>query len=151
MEREVKIDKLLCVLFTLTFVIIGGIMYYLFVPDVVFVRSIDTLLPYSFHISLNLSVPIIRIMRYYIFDFLWASAFTACVLSFFEVFSKKTIYEVVSVTTITEIILEFIQLSSLIPGHFDIWDIITEVCVNAFTLFILYIFSRFKQNCAKTD
>lgn len=53
---------------------IGALIYYIFLPDVYFVRMIDCLLPYSIHVSYPSQLMCLRVLRNYSFDFIWAFA-----------------------------------------------------------------------------
>ena len=56
----------------------GALLYYIFCPDIIFVRYIDRLLPKAIHIDLGEWFLFIFI-RSYIFDLLWAFSFAGIV------------------------------------------------------------------------
>ena len=106
-------------------VLIGAILYYLFFPDAVFVRLIDNLLGSSYHIPVNVDNILIKLIRFYLLDFLWAYALMSAVILIFKNDSR-----VFMIILIFEIVLELIQLLPSIRGTFDVCDIGIEILAS---------------------
>ena len=110
-------------------VLIGAILYYLFFPEAVFVRLIDNLLGSSYHIPVNVDNILIKLIRFYLLDFLWAYALMSAVILIFKNDSR-----VVVIILIFEIVLELIQLLPSIRGTFDVCDIGIEILASIFVI-----------------
>ena len=106
-------------------VLIGAILYYLFFPEAVFVRLIDNLLGSSYHIPVNVDNILIKLIRFYFLDFLWAYALMSAVILIFKNDSRVFV-----IILIFEIFLELIQLLPSIRGTFDVCDIGIEILAS---------------------
>ena len=106
-------------------VLFGAILYYLFFPDAVFVRLIDNLLGSSYHIPVNVDNILIKLIRFYFLDFLWAYALMSAVILIFKNDSRVFV-----IILIFEIFLELIQLLPSIRGTFDVCDIGIEILAS---------------------
>lgn len=106
-------------------VLFGAILYYLFFPDAVFVRLIDNLLGSSYHIPVNVDNILIKLIRFYFLDFLWAYALMSAVILIFKNDSRVFV-----IILIFEIVLELIQLLPSIRGTFDVCDIGIEILAS---------------------
>ena len=110
-------------------VLIGAILYYLFFPEAVFVRLIDNLLGSSYHIPVNVDNILIKLIRLYLLDFLWAYALMSAVILIFKNDSRVFV-----IILIFEIVLELIQLLPSIRGTFDVCDIGIEILASIFVI-----------------
>lgn len=110
-------------------VLIGAILYYLFFPEAVFVRLIDNLLGSSYHIPVNVDNILIKPIRFYLLDFLWAYALMSAVILIFKNDSRVFV-----IILIFEIVLELIQLLPSIRGTFDVCDIGIEILASIFVI-----------------
>ena len=110
-------------------VLIGAILYYLFFPEAVFVRLIDNLLGSSYHIPVNVDNILIKLIRFYLLDFLWAYALMSAVILIFKNDSRVFV-----IILIFEIVLELIQLLPSIRGTFDVCDIGIEILASIFVI-----------------
>ena len=106
-------------------VLFGAILYYLFFPEAVFVRLIDNLLGSSYHIPVNVDNILIKLIRFYFLDFLWAYALMSAVILIFKNDSRVFV-----IILIFEIVLELIQLLPSIRGTFDVCDIGIEILAS---------------------
>ena len=114
---------------------IGCVLYYVFCPDVFFVRVIDCALRCGFHIELNSDWLIVRLCRFYLFDVLWAYSLTFAVISISNyVFNTWIMFAGIIVF---EIIMELLQVIAVIPGTFDIWDMVAEIFVSVWVMVII--------------
>lgn len=106
-------------------VLIGAILYYLFFPEAVFVSLVDNLLGSSYHIPVNVDNVLIKLIRFYLLDFLWAYALMSAVILIFK--NDRRVFVII---LIFEIILELIQLHPSIRGTFDVCDIGVEILAS---------------------
>lgn len=106
-------------------VLIGAILYYLFFPEAVFVGLVDNLLGSSYHIPVNVDNVLIKLIRFYLLDFLWAYALMSAVILIFK--NDRRVFVII---LIFEIILELIQLHPSIRGTFDVCDIGVEILAS---------------------
>jgi uncharacterized membrane protein len=87
------------------------------------------------------------LIRSFACDFLWAYSLFFCLrLIFGDVLKGKYNLMVITVTGVVAIILETIQLISIIPGTFDPFDILVElIAVAVADLITISIERRFKN------
>lgn len=115
-------------------ILLGTVLYYLFCPDVVFVIWIDQVLNPS---RKNIHIPsiyLIKFLRFYAFDFIWAFSFLSAILIvFINDWNARQLFLIVF---FSEAILESLQLIDFIPGTFDILDIFTELFADVLVIFI---------------
>ncbi len=122
--------------------LIGGLMYYLISPDVIFVRCIDKITGLNLHISYESTF--IEIIRNYIPDILWAYAL---VFSLLLVTGNKAehIWKIYVTAGIFSIAIEVLQLTGYVKGTFDVIDIIVELIAEFVVVFIIKIIMRRKS------
>ena len=101
---------------------LGAIFYYLFSPDTIFVKWIDSLFGVSYHIPMNPDSTFLSIIRFYLPDFLWAYALMGAVACFCG-YEKVYFYSVI----LFEVLLEMLQMLPGPQGTFDICDIFIEI------------------------
>ena len=106
-------------------VLFGAILDYWFFPEAGFVRIIDNLLGSSYHIPVNVDNILIKLIRFYFLDFLWAYALMSAVILIFKNDSRVFV-----IILIFEIVLELIQLLPSIRGTFDVCDIGIEILAS---------------------
>ncbi len=114
----------------------GALCYYLFCPDVLFVRALDRVLPFSFHVAADSFPAAFKVFRNYGLDFLWAAALSSCSVLFAE--KRKHLFGLTASIVIFESVIELMQRSPSIPGTFDICDLLIECGANIIVLFIFY-------------
>lgn len=114
--------------------LVGGVFYYLFCPDVVVVEKIDTTLKIKYHIKISNTNLIIRFFRFYLLDALWAYALTNCL---FVILGNTLVAlkESITISILMSIAMELAQLFHVAAGTFDVCDIIVEI----FAIFIASI------------
>lgn len=116
---------------------IGALIYYIFLPDVYFVRMIDCLLPYSIHVSYPSQLMCLRVLRNYSFDFIWAFALSSCLFIYLDVKDRGSGVKAFWGIALFEIAMELSQLLSIFPGTFDICDIFVELIANIIVIFFI--------------
>lgn len=122
---------------------LGCLIYYVFCPDVYFVDVIDRIIGSGFHIKIATDYLFVKLIRFYIFDVLWAYSLTFAV---FGIAGCVFYREILLAGVIGfEILMESLQAVSEILGTFDSWDIFLEV-ITSVIIFKVY-FS--KENSGK--
>lgn len=105
--------------------IVGAVIYYVFFQETIFVRLIDDIFGLGYHMSLNFENVFVRLIRFYLLDFLWAYAMMSFVLWSFGT-DRKTVIGIV----LFEIVMETIQLFPFVKGTFDVCDIGIEIAAD---------------------
>lgn len=105
-------------------VLVGAFFYYIFCPDVVFVKKIDDIIHLNAHCYLDNEI--VAFSRNYLLDALWAYAFMNAIYFIMGDNIKGLIF-CCCCTSILAVILEVLQLSQVLSGTFDIVDIIVEL------------------------
>lgn len=103
-------------------IFVGAFFYFLFCPDTAFVQLIDRLTGFSHHFTISMNCLPLRIVRFYLLDFLWSYALMSVVLILFG-FNYKVIFSVY----IFMAVLESMQLLDCINGTFDVCDVVVEI------------------------
>lgn len=111
--------------------LIGAAIYYVISPNTLFVKFIDSHLEIAYHATVNTDNIMIKIIRFYLLDFLWAYALMNSATLFFEL-TKRTIMIIISF----EVMMELIQLLPSIKGTFDVCDIGVEIFANILVILL---------------
>lgn len=121
------------IVISLTF---GMLFYYIFSPDVIFVKKLDEITSGGFHIDINgKSNFLISFIRNYALDMIWAYSLVYALF----LFTDKKLSELIGVIVVAFIFsttIEFLQLTKYVKGTFDIYDVVLEAVAEiiAFTL-----------------
>lgn len=124
MQNRRRINSKNCIVNTIIPLIIGGGLYYLFCPQVLFVKQLDLLFGVGFHVS-QIRNSFFMVFRNYFFDFVWAYSFSSAVSAISE---NKVIR--LSIPIIFVSVLEVMQMFIPKWGTFDLIDIIIEVIAS---------------------
>lgn len=125
-------------------IFVGGLIYYLFCKDVLFVKTIDEIVGLKFEIGLKSEALIFRLIRNYLLDMLWAYSLTFLITLILKPCGKKIfICALISVATGT--LLELLQLFNLTSGVFDVWDIFTESLSSLFAVLVFNIGGKINE------
>ena len=120
--------------------IAGGLLYYLFFPNVSFVRTADSYLPFTIDRSV-FSLPFPGFIRNYAFDLLWAYSLTFSIFLIVRDSPKRSC--IVCFLTIPVILFsEVVQLLPCISGTFDPLDITIELIACFIAIKILNVKER---------
>ena len=122
--------------------IMGGISYYLFFSDVLFVKKIDQFLTKPFHIHVSYGSTFVRLCRFYLLDYLWAYALMNLILLIIGANDRKIIVSILAFI----ILLELLQVFPFVAGTFDFWDLIVEMLASFLAIFL----SR-REECNEED
>lgn len=111
------------VLHTVLPLLAGGLLYWFFSPEVLFVQAIDSLLGIRhFSYSFNADNLFFTLIRNYFLDGLWAYSLY-CILKLIIDNSKIQL----TVAILGAVTMESVQLIPSVPGTYDIWDIVIEI------------------------
>lgn len=127
--------------------LIGGVIYYIFAPNVIFVKTINPFLgirhPFSIIAPHNY---VWQFIRYYLLDMLWSYSL---VISLFFMQSNDcvSIGKVFLIACVFSLLLETLQLLSTSWGTFDWLDIVFEILAEGIAVIVLknYIFRKEKK------
>ena len=132
-----KINKCFIIINILLPILLGAGIYYLASPEVIFVKILDKFLGISFHFSgLNINNFLFKFIRNYFLDMLWGYSFAFAVYLVMDNNTaklKKTFYIAFGFAAIMEIL----QITSIVKGTFDIWDIFVEFLAVMTAVFII--------------
>ena len=116
----------LCILNVILPLLAGFIYYYLFCPDVILIAKIDSILKVKYHIQIPNTNFMVRFVRFYLLDALWAYALMFCLF----IILGNTLTELKKSIVISvglSIVMELLQLLNVVVGTFDICDIFVEI------------------------
>lgn len=115
----------------------GGILYYLFCPDTLFVMKLDSFLGVAVHFPLKTEENIIlSLLRCYLFDVLWAYSLVF-ILYFSQDNDTHKVIRSFMFAWILGILMEFAQLRGLCAGTFDMADIAVEFWAGMAAVFMI--------------
>lgn len=129
MRKSKTRNRIFLILNTVIPLLVGGVLYYLFCPNVYFVKLIDLVLGGGIHISYTSSIWR-KLARNYLFDFFWAYSFTSAMSA---IVNNKVFRIVVSILFICT--LEILQKFFTKLGTFDFVDLLVEICA----IFIVWL------------
>ncbi|MCR5796729.1 MAG: hypothetical protein K6G63_02285 [Eubacterium sp.] len=117
--------------------IIGGTSYYILSPNVLFVKAINSLLGISNIIAHGSPQTAIGcFVRFYLLDMLWGySLVFALVLC---LGSNAAIKIVLFIAFVFSLSVELLQLTSFMPGVFDLMDISSEIIAELIAALIIH-------------
>lgn len=134
MKKNNKIGLLINIMIP---IFLGAIIYYLFSPDVLFVKKIDSIIGPDYHIKILLNDNLIFIfIRNYLLDMLWAYAL---VIALFFVIGNNTVsvLKILSIAFSFTVILEILQITPIAEGTFDFYDIVVEFLAEVIAVLII--------------
>ncbi len=134
--------KLFSLISVIAPLIMGGIFYYIFCPEVYFVKIIDNCINLNMHITSEVCENMwFRILRNHLFDYLWAYAFTNALFLVFDNNNKGILGSCIC-SVLVGSVLEGLQLVGMVSGTFDIRDILFEMLGAITATFIIKIIRR---------
>ncbi len=140
-----KDKKKIIVLNIIIPIVAGAIIYYLFSPQVIFVKKIDGILGVDFHFtSIIKDCILFQFVRFYFLDMLWAYAL---VFALFFILDNNTaeLKKIVLIAFLFSTTMEILQMTPYATGTFDVFDIIAEFLAEVIAVFIIkkYILRRY--------
>lgn len=116
--------------------VIAGLFYYLYCPDVFFVRGIDAVIGSDrLHIVPCEGRTLYYFFRNYCLDFIWAFSFSVSV----RFFTGRYRWLSAVIPIVFGAALELLQKANVFPGTFDYFDILAEAIGTALAYIILFI------------
>ena len=115
-------------------ILLGGICYYIFSPDVIFVRRIDAISGLYLHIDVS-GKPILNLIGDFAYDALWAYALLFAVHLILENKTKHLALALV-IAVVFSTGMELPQITPFFPGTFDVLDIAIQVFAEFTAVFI---------------
>ncbi|SEM38823.1 hypothetical protein SAMN04487770_13633 [Butyrivibrio sp. ob235] len=130
--------------------LLGAVIYCLTSPDVIFMEAVRSLwgMPVLSEQG-TVHRGIWKFIRYYLLDVLWAYAlFFALYFSIGNNAAKLKMAFMIAVLFST--VMEAIQLFPIIPGYFDLLDILVEVLAETFAALIIKTHYEEARNICET-
>jgi hypothetical protein len=118
-------------------ILLGSVIYYLFSPDVLFVKSIDSITGLDFHITIyEKNNFVFEFIRNYFLDMLWAYAL---VITLFYLIGNNTasLLKIFLIAFSFSVAMEILQVTSIAKGTFDRCDIVVEFLAEVAAVFII--------------
>jgi hypothetical protein len=119
-------------------IFIGGVIYYIMSPNVLFVKLIDGLIGESLHIfQVYEDNVILRVIRNYFLDMLWGYALVFALYFILDDAEKSK--RIFLMAFVFSVLMEILQLTPFAEGTFDFLDILLEFVSEVFAIFIIKI------------
>jgi VanZ family protein len=117
---------------------IGGIVYYITSPDVIFVQRLDDILGVVRDSEETMhSGEIFRtFLRNYFLDMLWAYSLTFCIYILVDN-NTESVYRTMTIAFTFSLAMELLQLTNTVKGTFDVADILVEFIAIVIAVFII--------------
>jgi glycopeptide antibiotics resistance protein len=117
---------------------IGGIVYYITSPDVIFVQRLDDILGVVRDSEETMhSGEIFRtFLRNYFLDMLWAHSLTFCIYILVDN-NTESVYKTMTIAFTFSLAMELLQLTNTVKGTFDVADILVEFIAIVIAVFII--------------
>lgn len=134
MKKNNKIGLLINIMIP---IFLGAIIYYLFSPDVLFVKKIDSIIGPDYHIKILLNDNLIfKFIRNYFLDMLWAYAL---VITLFFVIGNNTVsvLKIFLIAYTFSVTLEILQTTPIAEGTFDLYDMAVEFLAEVVAVLII--------------
>ena len=142
--RKTRIHKyyiffMVCVLLPL---LLGGILYYIFCPNVFFVKCIDSVTGIEVHLRPDMNNLIMRLVRFYGFDIIWAYSFTNMFFILVSILHNwRNRYILIPTVFVSSI--ELLQKTDIMHGTFDYIDIVVQIIGSLFAMVIINILKQY--------
>jgi hypothetical protein len=119
--------------------LVGACIYYFLAPEVIFVKHIDALLGIGFHVNnAGSHLRLVRFIRNYLPDMIWGYAL---VFALYSIIGNNAadLLKIFMLAFIFSTVLEILQLTSVVEGTFDVFDLLVEFLAEAIAVFIIKI------------
>ena len=129
--------KAFCIFNIIFPLLVGAVIYWFTSTDVIFVEAVRSIWGRPKHTGIgNIGGGIARLVRYYMSDILWAYALVFAL--YLTVGSNAARVKTAFVIAVVfSAVIEVIQLSPVIPGTFDVIDILVETTAEAIAALII--------------
>ena len=129
--------KAFCIFNIIFPLLVGAVIYWFTSTDVIFVEAVRSIWRMSIHTGIgNIGGGTVRLVRYYMSDILWAYALVFAL--YLAVGSNAARVKTAFVIAVVfSAVMEVIQFSPVIPGTFDVIDILVEATAEAIAALII--------------
>ena len=129
--------KAFCIFNIIFPLLVGAVIYWFTSTDVIFVEAVRSIWGRPIHTGIgNIDGGLARLVRYYMSDILWAYALVFAL--YLAVGSNAARVKTAFVIAVVfSAVMEVIQLSPVIPGTFDVIDILVETTAEAIAALII--------------
>ena len=117
-------------------ILLGAVIYYIFSPEVIFVKKIDEILGINWHIEVEQVNEIWKFIRNHFLDMLWSYALVFALFYILDNDAAKLKVALI-ISFMTSCIMEMLQLFSIARGTFDLWDITWMLVAQGIAAFII--------------
>lgn len=130
-------EKVFLIINIVTPLLIGVVIYYLISPDVIFVKRIDEVFGKAIHIHCSSTNSLtLRFVRNYMPDMMWGYALVFAL--YFNLGNNTAeLMKIFIIAFAFSAVIEILQLTSIVNGTFDVFDIIVEFLAEAAAVFII--------------
>lgn len=126
-------------------ILLGGLFYYFFCPDVLFVMRLNKWFATRYYDSTPfLANNFVLFIRNYFLDYVWAYSL-CCSICILNIEGGFALLKGIIVTGVLGAVLEILQLVGIAKGTYDVWDILIEI-IGAFTGALIINKFRRKQH-----
>ena len=119
-------------------ILIGAVIYFLTSPDVFFVKAASAFFKLSDRIIVSdFGNLLIRFVRNYIPDMAWGYALVFSLYAIAGSQTEKELYGLVFIAIVFSATIEILQMTPIMRGTFDLWDIAAELLTEVTAVFII--------------
>ena len=119
-------------------ILIGAVIYCITSPDVFFVKAASAFFKLSNRIIVSdFGNLLIRFVRNYIPDMAWGYALVFSLYAIAGDQTEKGLYTLAFIAIVFSAAIEIIQMTHIIRGTFDLWDIAAELLTEVTAVFII--------------
>jgi hypothetical protein len=134
-ERIYVKKKVLLVANIIVPLLLGALFYVIVAPDVIFVNVLGSLIGSNSAIISQPETFLDYFVRYYMMDMLWGYSLVFAL--FFCFGNNAAVKKAFIIAFIFSTAMELVQLTSFVPGTFDVWDIVMEGVAEVIAAFII--------------
>ena len=137
-EKEGEMTKRIAIVLNCIIpLLIGAVIYYLISPEVIFVKELDAQMGQGIHFNVDYTDKgWLRIFRNHFLDALWAYALVFA-LFFVSDNNAASVWRIFGIAFLFSAIMEILQITPMVKGTFDTWDIIVEFLAEIVAVFVI--------------
>ncbi len=115
--------------------LLGALLYFIVAPDVIFVNVLGSFMGSETAVVSQPETFLDYFVRYYMMDMLWG--YSLVFTLFLCLGNNAAIKKVFIIAFVFSTVMELLQLTAIVPGVFDVWDILMEGIAEAIAAFII--------------
>lgn len=116
-------------------ILLGALLYFIVAPDVIFVNVLGSFMGSETAVVSQPETFLDYFVRYYMMDMLWGYSLVFAL--FLCLGNNAAIKKVFIIAFVFSTVMELLQLTTIVPGVFDVWDILMEGIAEAIAAFII--------------